>query len=69
MFVPDRGADRLYGYYVTGPYSVSQDVTLPPGTGPRHITFRTFDYTQTYMCPVSELDNTVRVFTLDGVQI
>jgi hypothetical protein len=30
MFVPDRGADRLYGYYVAGPYSVSQvlNVTL-----------------------------------------
>lgn len=69
MFVPDRGADRLYAYYVAGPYSVSQvlNITLPPGTGPRHITFRTFNCTRTYMYLVSELDNTVRVFTLDGV--
>jgi 6-phosphogluconolactonase len=69
MFVPDRGADRLYVYAVAGPYSVSQvrNITLPPGTGPRHITFHTFNCTRTYMYLVSELDNTVRVFTLDGV--
>jgi 6-phosphogluconolactonase len=69
MFVPDRGTDRLDAYYVAGSYSVSQvlSATLPPGTGPRHITFRTFNCTWTYMYLVSELDNTVRVFTLDGV--
>lgn len=69
MFVPDRGADRLYLYRVAGPYNVLQvqNITLPPGTGPRHITFRTFNCTRTYMYLVGELDNTVRVFTLDGV--
>jgi 6-phosphogluconolactonase len=69
MFVPDRGADRLHGYYVAGPYSVSQvlNVTLPPSTGLRRITFRTFNCTGTYMYLVSELDNTVRVFTLGSV--
>ena len=69
MFVPDRGADRLYVYRVAGPYDVSQvhNITLPPGTGPRHATFRTFNCTRTYLYLVSELDNTVRVFTLDGV--
>ncbi|KAK9369524.1 putative isomerase YbhE [Lipomyces kononenkoae] len=69
MFVNDRGADRIYIYNVDGPYSVAQisTVVLPPGTGPRHSTFRVFNSTRTYMYLVSELDNTVRVFTLDGV--
>ena len=69
MFVPDRGADRLYAYHVTGPSSVSQvqNITLPLGTGPRHLTFKIFNATRTYMYLVSELDNMVRVFTLDGV--
>lgn len=69
MFVPDRGADRLYVYHVCGPLSVTQIQTLEvePGTGPRHLTFRVFNDTRTYMYLVSELDNSVRVFTLDGV--
>ncbi|KIN00634.1 hypothetical protein OIDMADRAFT_29721 [Oidiodendron maius Zn] len=69
MFVPDRGADRLYVYHVCGPLSVTQILTLEvePGTGPRHLTFRVFNDTRTYMYLVSELDNSVRVFTLDGV--
>jgi 6-phosphogluconolactonase len=69
MFVPDRGADRIYAYRVGGPHSAMQlqNITLSPGAGPRHITFRIFDCTRTYTYLVSELDNTVRVFTLDGV--
>lgn len=69
LFVADRGADRLYVYYVSGPDDVTQvqNITLPQATGPRHMTFRTFNATRTYMYLVSELDNFIRVFTLDGV--
>ncbi|ODQ70634.1 hypothetical protein LIPSTDRAFT_5409 [Lipomyces starkeyi NRRL Y-11557] len=69
MFVNDRGADLIYVYHVDGPYNVTQisTVVLPPGTGPRHTTFRVFNSTRTFMYLVSELDNTVRVFSLDGV--
>ena len=69
MFVPDRGADRLYTYRVASPFSVEQvhNITLPPGTGPRHITFAVHNATRTFLYLVSELDNTVRVFALDGL--
>ncbi|KAL7917196.1 Lactonase, 7-bladed beta-propeller domain-containing protein [Trichoderma austrokoningii] len=69
MIVPDRGADHLYVYHVNGPEQVTQinNITLEPGTGPRHVTFREFNRTRTFMYLVSELDNTIRVFTLDGV--
>lgn len=69
LFVADRGADRLYVYHVAGPFNVTiiQTLSLEPGTGPRHMTFRTFNETRTYMYLVSELDNSIRVFTLDGV--
>lgn len=66
MFVPDRGADRLYVYQVEGPHEVLQvkNITLPPGTGPRHLTFKRFNNARTYLYLISELDNTIRVFTL-----
>lgn len=69
MIVPDRGADHLYVYHVDGPERVTQinNITLELGTGPRHVTFREFNRTRTFMYLVSELDNTIRVFTLDGV--
>ncbi|KAL7782742.1 Lactonase, 7-bladed beta-propeller domain-containing protein [Trichoderma afarasin] len=69
MIVPDRGADHVYVYHVDGPERVTQinNITLEPGTGPRHVTFRKFNRTRTFMYLVSELDNTVRVFALDGV--
>lgn len=69
MFVPDRGSDRLYVYQVGGPYDVAQirNITLPPGTGPRHMTFQVFSCSRTIAYLVSELDNTVRVYTVDGV--
>ncbi|KAK9350099.1 putative isomerase YbhE [Lipomyces doorenjongii] len=69
MFVNDRGADLIYVYHVDGPDNVTRisTVVMPPGTGPRHTTFRVFNSTRTFMYLVSELDNTVRVFTLDGV--
>ncbi|KAM0244650.1 hypothetical protein ACHAQJ_010735 [Trichoderma viride] len=69
MIVPDRGADYLYVYHVDGPERVTQinNITLESGTGPRHVTFREFNSTRTFMYLVSELDNTIRVFTLDGV--
>ena len=69
LFIPDGGADRLYAYHVAGPSSVLQvqKISLPPGTGPRHITFNVFNATRSSMYLVSELDSVVRVFTLDGV--
>ncbi len=69
MFSPDRGADLLRVYRIKGPRNVVlyQTITLEPGTGPRHITFRVFNETRTYLYLVSEIDNTLRVFTLDGV--
>lgn len=69
MIVPDRGVDHLYVYHVDGPERVTQinNITLEPGTGPRHVTFREFNRTRTFMYLVSELDNTIRVFTVDGV--
>lgn len=70
MFVPDRGADRLYVYEVERPHHVTlvKNISLPLGTGPRHLTFRPFNRTRTHAYLVSELDNTVRVFSLDGLQ-
>lgn len=67
MFSPDRGADLLRIYSVASPWDVSliQTISLLSGSGPRHLTFRVFNATRTYMYLVSELDNTVRVFTLD----
>src|ERR1700742_4259225 len=61
MIVPDRGADHLYVYHVDGPERVTQinNITLEPGTGPRHVTFREFNSTRTFMYLVSELDNTI----------
>lgn len=69
MFVPDRGSDRVYVYAVDGPGSVHEirNITLPPGTGPRHIAFQVLNETRTFMYLVSELDNTLRLFALDGV--
>lgn len=70
LFVADRGADLLYIYHVAGPFKVTkiQTLHLEPGTGPRHMTFRQFNETRTYMYVVSGLDNFVRVFTLDCVR-
>jgi 6-phosphogluconolactonase len=67
MIVPDRGSDRLYIYHVNGPEAVVQkhNISLPLGTGPRHVTFSPRDSTTNYMYLISELDNTVRVFTLE----
>lgn len=69
MIVPDRGADFVYIYRVSDVDEVTQihNITLPPGTGPRHATFTVVDRTRTLMYLVSELDNTVRVFALDRV--
>jgi 6-phosphogluconolactonase len=69
MFVPDRGADFLYVYQVYSSGDVRQidNITLPLGTGGRHVTFRVQDRNTTMMYLVSELDNTIRVFQLDGV--
>ncbi|KAF3070233.1 Uncharacterized protein CFAM422_006597 [Trichoderma lentiforme] len=69
MIVPDRGADHVYVYHVDGPERVTQinNITLESGTGPRHVTFRVFNCTRTFMYLVSELDNMIRVFALDGV--
>ena len=66
IFSPDRGSDILRIYRVKGPYDVHlvDSMNLLPGTGPRHITFHVFNETRTYMYLISELDNTIRVYTL-----
>jgi 6-phosphogluconolactonase (cycloisomerase 2 family) len=70
LFVPDRGADLLYVYHVASSLNVTiiQTLRFEPGTGPRHVTFRVFNETRTYMYLISELDNSIRVFTVDGVR-
>ncbi|KAK5955685.1 hypothetical protein OHC33_003326 [Knufia fluminis] len=67
LVVPDRGSDRVYIYSVNSHNNIIQtlNLTLPPGTGPRHATFRQVNATRSWMYLVSELDNTVRVYTLD----
>ena len=67
LFVPDRGADALYVYRVVSSHEVAQiqRLTFPPGTGPRHVTFSVVNKSRTLIYLVSELDNTIRVFTMD----
>lgn len=68
MVVPDRGADRVYVYRVrssgdgTADVQLAENITLPLGTGPRHVISQE---SSGLMYLVSELDNTVRVFSLD----
>ncbi|KAF4435192.1 hypothetical protein FACUT_7380 [Fusarium acutatum] len=68
MAVPDRGADRVYIYQVRDAKHVEQirTITLLPGTGPRHIVFSQVTEEKTIMFLVSELDNTVNVFSLEN---
>ncbi|KAI4594729.1 hypothetical protein KJ359_007532 [Pestalotiopsis sp. 9143b] len=75
MVVPDRGADRLYVYRVqssAGPapdVQLAENITLPLGTGPRHVVFQVIDEDlTTLMYLVSEIDNTIRVFSISGLQ-
>ncbi|KAF5969474.1 putative isomerase YbhE [Fusarium bulbicola] len=68
MAVPDRGADRVYIYQVRDAKHVEQirTITLLPGTGPRHIVFSQVSKEKRLMFLVSELDNTVNVFSLEN---
>ncbi|KAF5695395.1 hypothetical protein FDENT_478 [Fusarium denticulatum] len=68
MAVPDRGADRVYIYQVRDAKHVEKirTITLLPGTGPRHIVFSQVSKEKTIMFLVSELDNTVNVFSLEN---
>ncbi|CCT69442.1 uncharacterized protein FFUJ_05329 [Fusarium fujikuroi IMI 58289] len=68
MAVPDRGADRVYIYQAHDAKHVEQirTITLLPGTGPRHIVFSQVSKEKTIMFLVSELDNTVNVFSLEN---
>ncbi|KAL5611171.1 hypothetical protein FOBRF1_007288 [Fusarium oxysporum] len=67
MSVPDRGADRVYIYQVHGTKRVEQirTMTLLPGTGPRHVLFSKVNQEKTLMFLVSELDNTINVFSFE----
>ncbi|KAF9773341.1 hypothetical protein IL306_008874 [Fusarium sp. DS 682] len=67
MAVPDRGADRVYIYQVQGTKCVEQirTMTLLPGTGPRHVLFSKVSKEKTLMFLVSELDNTINVFSFE----
>ncbi|KAJ9611132.1 hypothetical protein H2200_004315 [Cladophialophora chaetospira] len=64
IFVPDRGADRVYIYNHGGPSAVTllETLTLEPGTGPRHILFSPIDHQSFYFYLVSELENCIRTF-------
>ncbi|KAF5585058.1 hypothetical protein FPANT_7639 [Fusarium pseudoanthophilum] len=68
MAVPDRGADRIYIYQLHNAKHVEQirNIALLPGTGPRHIIFAQVSKEKTLMFLVSELDNTVNVFSLEN---
>ncbi|RGP81466.1 hypothetical protein FLONG3_404 [Fusarium longipes] len=67
MAVPDRGADRVYLYQVHSTKHVEQIqiLTLPPGTGPRHLLFSKVNGDKTLMFLIGELDNTVNVFSVE----
>ncbi|KAF4960733.1 hypothetical protein FGADI_748 [Fusarium gaditjirri] len=67
LAVPDRGADCVYIYQVHDAKNVKQirTLTLLPGTGPRHILFSKVSQEKTLMFLVSELDNTINVFSLE----
>lgn len=74
MVVPDRGADRLYVYRVQSSagavpdVQLAKNITLPLGTGPRHVIFQVIDDDlTTLMYLVSEIDNTIRVFSISGL--
>jgi 6-phosphogluconolactonase (cycloisomerase 2 family) len=71
MAVPDRGADRVYIYQVRDAKHVEQirTIALLPGTGPRHIVFSQVSKEKTLMFLVSELDNTVKVFSLENATV
>lgn len=67
LAVPDRGSDRVYLYQVhsTGQVELIRNMTLALGTGPRHILFSPLSRTKNLMYLVSEIDNTINVFSLD----
>ncbi|KAF5027059.1 hypothetical protein F66182_828 [Fusarium sp. NRRL 66182] len=67
LAVPDKGADRLYLYQVHSSQNVEmiRNMTLLPGTGPRHLLFSERSPRKTLMFVVAELDNTINVFSLD----
>lgn len=66
MAVPDRGADRMYLYHILNAEHVEliRNMTLLPGTGPRHVLFSESSPTKTLMHLVGELDNTINVYEL-----
>ncbi|KAI1871623.1 hypothetical protein JX265_005609 [Neoarthrinium moseri] len=70
MIVPDRGADRVYFYRVSSisdlglDVALAQNITLPPGSGPRHAIFQVINDRATMMYLVGELDNTIRAFLI-----
>lgn len=70
LFVPARGEDRVHVYSVPAVDKVRQldDIVVPPGTGPRHTAFRPIASGKTYLYVLGELDNTIRVYTVDYSQ-
>lgn len=66
MVVADRGSDRLYVYEVHGPKHVKQirNMTLPLGSGPRHILFSKQSRKKSLMYLVNELSNTINVYSV-----
>ncbi|KAI9151366.1 YkgB protein [Paramyrothecium foliicola] len=68
VLVPDLGADivRLFGVQsgslLLNP--LGSLVTLPPGTGPRHVAFHKINSKKTLLYVLGELDNTIATYEL-----
>ncbi|GMA56881.1 6-phosphogluconolactonase [Alicyclobacillus sacchari] len=64
VFAADLGTDRLYIYEQGNSYlTFSDEIVLPPGTGPRHMAFLASGEA---LYVVGELNATVNVFRRDG---
>ncbi|KAK5054506.1 hypothetical protein LTR84_001397 [Exophiala bonariae] len=67
LVVPARGEDRVHIYFVACAEKVNQleDIVVPLGTGPRHTAFRQSATGQTFFYILGELDNTIRVYSVE----
>lgn len=67
LVVPARGEDRVHIYSVLCAEQVRQleDIVVPPGTGPRHTAFRQSATGETFFYLLGELDNTIRVYSVN----
>lgn len=66
MYVPNLGTDRLHVFRVKGAGQLEQldDVVLPTGSGPRHLTFWPPVGPSLYLYLLNQLSNTIMVFDI-----